>query len=540
MVEVIKEFMQKGYLLDRELAKIVDNENLEGIFNEFSKILVSFQPGKIISQDFFFLKLPDLLNQLETKKSLTIGENKELFIKAIDYLSKFIKKPETTPEKEETKPEKEREKEREKEKEKKAREEEKFFRGVRILESFNIENRKIVVEDFVRYFRDRYNTIKLFLQEHDLRNLTSINKLSSQRQNISIIGLVYNKHHTKNKNLLLEIEDPTGKITVLVSKEKEELFEKAKQIVLDEVIAINCSGSRDIVFANDIIFPEAVLKERKKYDKEEYAIFTADLHIGSNKFLEENFLKFVKWLNGELGNEKQIEIAKKIKYLFVVGDLVDGVGIYPNQESELVIKDIYEQYEKAAELFSKIRKDIIIIMCPGNHDAVRIVEPQPRFDSEIAEKLYELPNVMILTNPCVVNIASSKNFSGYNIFMYHGASFDEYGNDVEILRLNQAFKRPELILHFLLNKRHVAPTHASTRYFPCEKDSLVIRTVPDIFVSAHIHKSSISHYNNIVVISCSCWQSKTPYQEKFGHEPDPCKVPIFDLKTGKINVIDFS
>jgi DNA polymerase II small subunit len=71
-------------------------------------------------------------------------------------------------------------------------------------------------------------------------------------------------------------------------------------------------------------------------------------------------------------------------------------------------------------------------------------------------------------------------------------------------------------------------------------DFLTIRTIPDILVTGHIHRSGILNYNGIVSISCSCWQSKTDYQEKLGHEPDPCKVCLFNLKTRKINVIDFS
>jgi len=450
------------------------------------------------------------------------------FLKAIDYLKQFSK---TEPSLELKKTEKKKE-ETESEKTQ--------FKDLRVLDSFCIENRKVSVEDFVKYFRDRFNTIKNFLIEHNLRNLTSINKISGQRQNVTVLGLVYYRRYTKNKNLLLEVEDLTGRIRIIIRKEKEELFEKAKEIVLDEVLAFNCSGSNEILFANDIIFPEAILKERKKCEKEIYAIFTADLHVGSNKFLEKNFLKFIEWVNGKIGSEKQKEIAKKVKYLFIAGDLVDGVGIYPGQRSELAIDDIYKQYDKAAELLAKIRKDIIIVICPGNHDAVRIVEPQPAFNEEIAKKLYEMKNVVVLTNPCFVNMASSKNFPGFNVFMYHGASFDFYANDLDILRTSKPYRRPEIVINLLLRKRHVAPTHTSTRYFPCERDSLVLRKVPDVFVLAHIHKSSVSRYNNILVISCSSWQPQTPYQEKFGHEPDPCKVPIFNLKTGKVNIIDFS
>ena len=63
----------------------------------------------------------------------------------------------------------------------------------------------------------------------------------------------------------------------------------------------------------------------------------------------------------------------------VVGDNVDGVGVYPKQEKELEIKDIKEQYRKLAEFLGGIRNSITIIMCPGGlHDAVRLIEPQPK------------------------------------------------------------------------------------------------------------------------------------------------------------------
>ena len=48
-----------------------------------------------------------------------------------------------------------------------------------------------------------------------------------------------------------------------------------------------------------------------------------------------------------------------IKYLFIVGDIVSGVGVHPNQLKDLKIEDIEEQYQNIAELLGKIRKDII-------------------------------------------------------------------------------------------------------------------------------------------------------------------------------------
>ena len=71
-----------------------------------------------------------------------------------------------------------------------------------------------------------------------------------------------------------------------------------------------------------------------------------------------------------IGSEQQKDIAKKIKYIFIVGDLVDGCGIYPEQDKELLIKDVYQQYKECAELLKQIPKHIPLIICPGNHDAL--------------------------------------------------------------------------------------------------------------------------------------------------------------------------
>ena len=46
--------------------------------------------------------------------------------------------------------------------------------------------------------------------------------------------------------------------------------------------------------------------------------------------------------------------------------------------------------------------------------------------------------------------------------------------------------------------------------------------------------------NNILLIASSCWQSITPFEEKVGNEPEPCRVPLFNLKTREIKILDFS
>jgi DNA polymerase II small subunit len=411
---------------------------------------------------------------------------------------------------------------------------------VEILEEYDFKPKKIAVEDFVKYFRDRYAFLKELLQERHLEGLCSIGKLSGQQRQVTIIGMVYDKRVTKNKNVILELEDLTGRVNVLIRQSNHDLIEKAKDLILDEVIAIQGTGSNEIVFANDVIFMD-VVKDIKRAPEETYAAFIADVHVGSAKFLESNFLRFIDWLNGEIGSDKQKELAKKIRYLFILGDNIDGVGVYPRQEPELIIKDIYAQYAYLSDMLKKIRKDVFIILCAGGkHDSVCHVEPQPKIPKDIAPGLYEMENLIMTTNPSYVRIAQSKAFSGIDVLIYHGDSFDYYMDKADSLREANSKMKPDLIMHFLLKKRHLAPSHTSTTYHPSENDFLAIKKVPDVFVAGHIHKSGVSRYNGVLTISCACWQSKTSYQEKFGHEPDPCKVPLLNLKTGKASILDFS
>jgi DNA polymerase II small subunit len=341
---------------------------------------------------------------------------------------------------------------------------------------------------------------------------------------------------TKNGNIIFEIEDLTGKAKLLVNKTKEELYKKAEDVALDSVIGFKCSGTREILFVNDIIFPDTMLTERKKSSVEEYAAFMGDIHFGSKNFMKENFLKFIDYINGKVPNTPEVN---KIKYLFIVGDIVTGVGNYPDQERDLEITNLEDQFSGIAELLSKIRKDIKIIIGPGNHDGVRLMEPQPLFDEKYAWALYDMENVFLTGNPVVVTIGQKKDFSGFNVLVYHGFSYPYYANNVSKLKTEKAMDTPEKIMEYLLKHRHLAPTHGSVQYFPSDIDVHLIKEAPDIFVSGHTHKSTVTYYNNILLVSSSSWETLTPYQEKFGNTPDHCKIPLFNLKTREVKILDF-
>jgi DNA polymerase II small subunit len=414
--------------------------------------------------------------------------------------------------------------------------------NVKVLNSSFTPGRKISVEDFVIHLRARFNELRKILQEHgELNDLVSISKLNGGRQGISIIGMVVNKRITKNKNILLEVEDLTGRTTALINSNKPELFQLSKNIVLDDIIGMKGATNGELFFVNNIIYPDSMLHEKKKLPIEESAAFISDVHIGSKMFLEKNFLRFIDWLNGMQGDEEQMQEALKIKYLFLTGDNVDGVGIYPGQEELLNIKDVEGQYFRLAEILSKIRKDVKIIICPGQHDSVRVAEPQPPLTKEYAGKIYELENVILVSNPSLVEIGGGEmGERGFKVLIYHGDSLIEMINNIEELRMIRAHDTPAKIVKHLLLRRHLAPIHSSVLYVPGEQDSLAIKEVPDIIVTGDLHRPDIDMYNNILVICCSCWQSMTPFEEKVGNHPDPCKVPILNLKTRAIKVLDFS
>jgi len=515
--EILQFCAKKGLLLDKDSIEFLEQLNKDVARKVLEKI-VTIKTSRFISKNFFYQHIDKILDILqETDKK----EVERVLVKF--GFSVTIKKESVS------------EQAVVEEKERQAGKE-----SFRILFNYVPKTKAIEVEDFVRHFRSRFLALKNILQERaELEGLTAINRLTQQRRDVSVIGMVVSKRVTKNKNLLLELEDLTGRTLVLVSKNKPELFSIAKNVLLDDVIAVSGSGTREMIFANNIVFPDAALPEKKKLNKDILVAFTADLHVGSKMFLEENFLRFVDWLNMKNGDKEQKKLASKVKYLFITGDTVDGVGIYPGQEELLEIKDVKQQYEKLAELLGMIRKDIKIIMCPGQHDAVRVAEPQPAIGRDYGEALYKLENLHLVSNPAIVEISDGNN--SVRILMYHGASMHDVINEIEELRLNRGHDIPAKVVTYLLKRRHLAPTHSAQVYIPdSEEDLLVIKDVPDIVATGDLHRPDIELYNNILVVASSCWQSITPFEEKVGNDPDPCKVPLLNLRTREIKILDFS
>ncbi len=514
---VVSFFLKNNIFISPDIINEINTENNIEKLNNLILNKITSDEFLLLNKDIYNLllskNLPDL-NWLEFERSKVLyetGRDNKIYLRFIDYLNARGEKKES---------------------------------DVKILFSYKEESKKREIQDFVSFFNSRYKALEGMLKNRaELQNIMSINRIlnKKERETVSLIGLVDDKKVTKNNNIILRLEDQTGPISILINKNKTDLVNIAKDTVLDEVIGVTGMNGDNIVFANNILLPDIpIQKELKKAPYEAYAVCLSDLHVGSVDFLPEEFNKFIKWINCKTGNEKQREIARKVKYIFIVGDLVDGVGIYPKQDSELLIKDIHKQYDECARLLKQIPKNIKLIICPGNHDAMRIAEPQPELYKDFAAAIWELPNAIMVSNPAMVNIGYTKDFPGFDFLLYHGFSFDYFVANVESIRNQGGYDRADLIMKFLLQKRHLAPTHKSTLYIPdAKKDPLVINMVPDFFLTGHIHKSSVSNYRNITMICGSCWQSKTAFQEKVGHHPEPCRVPIINLQTREVKILKF-
>jgi DNA polymerase II small subunit len=246
--------------------------------------------------------------------------------------------------------------------------------------------------------------------------------------------------------------------------------------------------------------------------------------------LETEFLKFIKWLNGDLGNVKQRQLAERVKYLIVGGDLVDGVGIYPGQENELVIKDIHEQYNKVTEYFSSIPEHIEIIVIPGNHDATRQAEPQPAISEEFIPRFYQDPRIHMVGNPCYVNL------HGVEVLTYHGRSLDDIVSTIP----NLSYSKPENAMLPLLKKRHLSPIYGGkVPLSPESYDYMLIEEVPDIFHFAHVHTVGVANYRGTTLVNSGTFQEQTSFQRRLNMRPDPARVPIIDLQTHRTTLMKF-
>ena len=390
------------------------------------------------------------------------------------------------------------------------------------------------LEEYVGYFQDRFKRIeRLLRQRMDVKAATPIAEAlkSPPKTKLKIICMLTEKRDSKN-NTILSVEDLNASATVLIpQKAPEEVKRKALMLLPDTVICLAVIKTRtNLLMAEDIIFPEVGRKPPQRAQEPIYAVLTSDIHVGSSKFTKEAFKRFILWLKGKYGTPEMREIAGRVKYLLVAGDIVDGVGIYPGQQTELTIKDVHKQYNFAAKYLEKIPSYIEIVLSPGNHDAARKSLPQPAIPEGYLSAIQGKKNIHSVGSPCLLSI------HGVEVLMYHGRSLD----DIISVVPGMDHDHPEKSMRLLMQSRHLAPVYGGkTMLSPENRDYLVIDKVPDIFHAGHIHVLGYCNYRGVLVVNSGGWQEQTDYMEKLGLVPTPGKVPIVNLQTLETSILSF-
>ncbi|RQG94622.1 DNA-directed DNA polymerase II small subunit [Natrarchaeobius chitinivorans] len=381
-------------------------------------------------------------------------------------------------------------------------------------------------EDFVAVFRDRLERLGSKLKGRvNHRPATAIQSMPGGSE-VGMVGLVNDIRSTASGHWLIELEDATGTFPWLVMKDRE-YADLVQELLCDEALAMEGTLSDDagIAFVDSMYFPDVPrTHEPSTADRHVQAALISDVHVGSEEFMADAWSAFTDWLH--------TQEAQHVEYLLIAGDMVEGVGVYPNQDEELDVVDIYEQYEAFSERLKSVPGNIEVVMIPGNHDAVRLAEPQPGFDEDLRE-IMSAHDSRIVSNPSTVTL------EGVSVLMYHGVSLDEV--IAELPEEKASYDEPHKAMYQLLKKRHVAPQFGGhTRLAPEEKDHLVIEEVPDIFHTGHVHKLGFGKYHNVLAINSGCWQAQTDFQASVNIDPDAGYAPIVDLDTLDVTVQKFS
>jgi DNA polymerase II small subunit len=375
-------------------------------------------------------------------------------------------------------------------------------------------------EDFQRLFRDRHKRLRSILEDRmpattTVRSLDE--RLARRDKPVGVIGLVNEVRKTKNGHDLVEIEDTTGTFPVLFAKDytPDPIKDQLERIITDEVIGFVGSLADDagILFGDEIYFPDMPpMRVPNTADRHVEAVLLSDLHVGAVDFAADEWQSFVNWM--------YTDEAERIEYVLIAGDLVEGTGVYPGQEKELDVVDIYDQYQLCAEALAQLPDDVDIYAIMGNHDTVRLAEPQPVIKDAFKEPFAD--NVHFAGNPATFDI------EGVQLLLYHGMSLNPLTDRTPGLDIHQ----PTDAMQLLLEKRHLSPMYGmNVRLAPESTDYLLIDDVPDVLHTGHVHTFGVDTYKNVLMMNTGCWQYQTDFQQKLNVEPDVGYAPVLNLQT---------
>jgi len=388
------------------------------------------------------------------------------------------------------------------------------------------ENRKgSSIDDIVNLFAERYEVMrKMIRKQCGFRESNTISEVSKERKTYrqyNVIGIVASKRRTKSGGLMIEIEDKTGTLSAFVRSEDS----GSQTLLCDDVVGLSGSYGKDsdIFWVDRVqfgdILPKHLNKGGAEFDPVSIA-FISDIHMGSKYFLEDTWDKMMKWLNED-------KLAKNIKYLVMAGDVCDGIGIYPGQENNLIFDNAYDQYEMCARKLDYLPDHITPIILPGNHDAVRPAQPQPMLEHTIQQQF----NSTIHTgNPCRASL------NGIDVLAYHGQGMDDLIPQIDHVTYENSIEG----MKEMLKKRHMTPQWGErSALSPEEQDDMVIRDIPDIFVTGHTHSHSFEWYRGVPCVVSSTMQGQTDFMNMLGYASQKGFLTLYNIQNRQAKIVPF-
>ncbi|HEX5891230.1 MAG TPA: DNA-directed DNA polymerase II small subunit [Nitrososphaeraceae archaeon] len=405
------------------------------------------------------------------------------------------------------------------------------------------------VEGYAALFRSRFEKshrilalrpeskriIQIASVKHNTNNAKAAKSYSSRtegnfvRNPSSVVaGLLMSKRSKKN-GIELVIDDYSGTLSALAVT--EELKKLAMTLTLDQMVMLeidnnNNNKSTQGFTIKNLASPDIPDHLPNRSKAEYYAVLISDLHVGSKYFMETEFMRFLTWLSSS-----EDELVRKIRFLCIGGDLIDGIGIFPNQDKELLELNTSKQMAHVIDLLAKIPKHIKVFIIPGNHDPGRRSLPQPSLPRKDADKLYSFENFTMLGNPAFLEL------NGVKVLMYHGQSLD----DIIATTPGLSYSKPAEAMKVLLKARHLSPIYGQrTPIAPEQEDMMVISEVPDVFHSGHVHVIDVKNYRGTLIVNSGTWQAQTKFQQTMGIVPTPGFAILINLATLQPFQMDFN
>jgi DNA polymerase II small subunit len=238
---------------------------------------------------------------------------------------------------------------------------------ITIIKNLTQTKKEITTQDFVNFYKNKYEKMKNIITTRVQKDFISINKLSTRRDEVHVMGIV-KEIKPKDDKVVVELEDMTGTASVIFDKNETQGLEA------DDVVAVRAVSAGSVLFGKKLIYPDIPLRQPAKGSGK--ACFISDLHLDEAPI--NDFVMFLEWF------EKQ-----DIKYLFVAGDIGDTNAFEKHINETCYGKKIF--------------------VVPGNVDSDDYPQPAQQYKSKF---------IVPLSNPAMLDM------NGVKVLLIHKMDID--------------------------------------------------------------------------------------------------------------------